>query len=82
MRKRKKKITWDDIVFCANCDYAISKLERDLFLGRPAAPCPRCGYSRLDMFYEYGSCSHRERWELWKDGKVSGNVVVFPGKRD
>ncbi len=64
------------VVCCPNCDYMISKTERDHV--RFDMDCPRCGAQKFSMFYSLGSQTHRDRRRDWEEGRIKGAPLPFP----
>lgn len=65
----------NDLCFYPNCDYAISKRERELF--SIDLLCPRCGLPRAVLFYSVGSLKHKQRRCDFEAGLISGNPPPY-----
>lgn len=62
-----------ELIFCANCDYVMSKFMRNQMRHRPdSIVCPRCKRNTLDRFYSLGSTTHIRRREWWEWGMIMG----------
>ena len=72
------KLNDSELIFCSNCDYAISKLTHDEIQCRPdSILCPRCKQKTFDCFYSIGSQTHKNRRESWERGEISGSPLPF-----
>lgn len=72
------KTDYDDFIFCSNCDYAITKEERDSSV--VVFYCPRCNMRDISDFYYYGSDTHKHRRTGFKLGHIKGSPLPFPIK--
>jgi len=76
------KMNDDQLIFCSNCDYAMSEYARDQLRCRPdSIVCPRCKQTTLDRFYSLGSQKHTNRREAWERGEICGSPLQVPSQK-